>query len=723
MADVQNDLWSLLGKGSERAGTGPFLTDLRDGRVRDYGALTADARGWSAYLAAAGVGPSDRVAYVTVNRYRFFPLLLGCAARGAALIPLDERLHPDEMQSILRGSDPSLILYDGAPPHIGKQWQPAMDVDPDPEAGEVLPVSPDTEALVIYTSGTTSRSKGVMLTHRNLTCGATTFSGMYGYLPGDRFLCVLPFYHLNAPVVTGLACMLAGAHVFLSDPYGFTNAKFLFEFVQRHRLNVLSITPSIMASQLQLNPRGTDADLSSLRYALVGTAHLPESLWRRFEETFGVPCYQGYGLTETTTWNAFTPPDARKRYDTAGVPAGCEMRVNGEEEGEILIRGDIVMKGYLGAKRATNRSFLDDWFRTGDIGRFDSDGQLRIVGRIKNIIKRKGELIHPEEIDEALRSLEGVVVACTVGLDDEMLGERVVAAVEAPGGDAVALRSRLRDIVSPHKLPDAVVVVRRIPRNPVGKPDLRALRALLSAGLAKEIVQAFSRSKYARARSPDHEEILRIVQERLIEERPLRFVGYWGVGNRPDVEWPDLRTLERLREILDSIDERAGRRLTELTLVLADVHGRCNEVPEATMQSYFDQVIERGTALGFEFDRLSDHWTKAGLDFRDVTGAPSDEEFLARWRTLPQRDMLIRQASPRCPPGRSPEEHAQRYYRVCMAENPFVARAYEGWVSFTYNGPEYKPLLPDLPLVCWHSRKRGVAHKPWALDEVGEEEG
>src|SRR5262249_6369036 len=292
---------------------------------------------------------------------------------------------------------------------------------------------PADDVLIIYTSGTTGNAKGVVLTQRNLATMARTFVDLYPLRARQRFLSMLPLYHINAPMITGLVCVQAGAHVHLTDPYGFTNARSIFDLVEANRINVLSLTPAIMASLIQLNPQGANRDTSSLELSSCGTAALNEALWRRFEGLFNVPVYQGYGLTETATWATFTPPDARKRYDTAGLPLGCEVRIDGDPTGEVLIKGDIVMSAYFNKKKLTRKSIREGWYYSGDVGRFDDDGQLVIVGRTKNIIKRRGVLIHPEAIDAVLRQSGCVADCCTLGIADAAGDERVVTACVADG--------------------------------------------------------------------------------------------------------------------------------------------------------------------------------------------------------------------------------------------------------------------------------------------------
>ncbi len=712
-------LEALLREGLQRAGPGaPFLTDVRSGERFTYQQLRDDAAAWEQGLAGLSVGPGDRVAHLPDNRYPFYPLLLASAARGAALVPLGRGLHPDELQAVLRHCQPAACFHDGpAPGHPGLTgWRPTLAPPAPPErAGPRPRATPGRVALLVYTSGTTSASKAVMLTHRNLCAMARTFRETYGLQPGWRLLCVLPLHHINAPMITGLACVAAGAHVHLAAPYGFTNARSLFDYVERYRITALSLTPSILASLLQLFPRGAGPrDLSSVRLALVGTAHLDSALWRRFEDTFGIPCYQGYGLTETTTWATMTPPDARKRRDTVGLPVGCEVRIDGPEEGEVLIRGPIVMRGYAGARGATRRVLRDGWLHTGDVGRLEPDGQLVITGRLKNIVKRRGVLIYPEELDRALLAHPQVRAACAVGLADPVAGERLVAAYEGELAEADAA-AHLRSVLSAFKLPDEVQAVAAIPRGPVGKPDLGRLRALLDGSAARQLVGQLTRYKQARAKGADLPALAATVQRALLAAAPLRFVGLWGVARRAQLADADRRALDRLARTVAEVRAHPEVGGAELHLLLADVHGRLNGVPPALASAYLQAVAAHAARRGLQVSALSQLWREAGLREQDREAGARAPALRAAFAASPLREQLLRQAAGRCPPGRTPEEHARQYFWTVTQENPHLAQRFAGHIFFTYSGPDYRPLLPALPTVHWHSLRPGVAHKPWDL--------
>ncbi len=710
-----NTLWNLLTTAAESHGTSSFLTDLRTEGSLSYNDLKAQSEAASSWLAQQGVEPGDRVVYITKNNPLFFPLLFGCAHRGVALVPVNADNDRRETDDVLADCEPKLVLCDaeGAEGWLHLDATLQAQVFAGEQAAEPESCPPEQDGLIIYTSGTTGRSKGVVLSHKNLTTMAGTLASVYSYAPGERFLSLLPYYHINAPVVTGLACIAGGCHVLVTDLYGFTNARLIFPFVEKHGLNVLSLTPSIMASLLKLNPDGTDADLSSLRLGLVGTAHLPEPLWRRFEEVFGIPCYQGYGLTETTTWATMTPPDERKRYDSAGIAIGSEIRVDENAGSEVLIRGDIVMNRYHNRKGLTKKQFREEWLRTGDIGRIDEDGQLFITGRIKNIIKRRGVLISPEEIDNVLRQFPGTRDACTVGVPDELSGERIISACVVDESQLEALQAHARAALSAYKHPDEFLVVGEVPKTDMGKPDLAQLRKIASGEKADEVVKSFDVYRFRRARSDDMPQIERMVQDALVQAGTLDFAGFWGVGSRSELAKPDIVAMDRLKSFLDAIADAAGRPLATLELILADIHARCNKVAPEIHEPYFAAIDALAKERGIQTSWLSQVWDEHALRFEDVLQQMQTNERLEEWENFTLRSDFLNQASNRCADESLVEDHAYRYFLTITTENPAVAASFRDKIFFTYNGPEFRIALPQLPLVHLHSLKPGTAAKPW----------
>jgi acyl-CoA synthetase (AMP-forming)/AMP-acid ligase II len=715
MTSMQPNLLTLLHDAVAATPTAPFLTDLRTGESWTYDELWRGTCHMAALLAQHGVAPGDRVAFLTKNDPVFFPLLFACAMTGSILVPINRDNLRIEINNILDDAKPIVVLYDERRSLMDDAAIPVAWRKNEPPAPLPAPTGAGEDVLIIYTSGTTGDAKGVTLTHRNLTTMARTFVDFYHLREGQRFLSMLPFYHINAPMITGLVCVAARAHVHLTEPYGFANARAIFDMVEANRINVLSLTPSIMASLVQLNPAGTARDITSLALAFCGTAPLGEKLWREFETLFKVPVYQGYGLTETTTWATMTPPDSRKRYDTAGIPVDCEIKVDGEVTGEVMIKSDIVMSGYYNKKKLTRKTLRDGWYYTGDVGHIDEDGQLVIVGRTKNIIKRRGILIHPEAIDNCLRQCGLVVDSCTVGVPDSQVDERVISAVVLSGGSVAEIRAYLASRLSPYMRPDEVVALHAIPRNPVGKALVGKVRDLVSGEAAERVVQTFARSKISRAPSDRIAEIRTMVHNAALDGKPIVFSGFWGVGERREAAEPDRRALARLAELRSEIDTALGQPQTEIKLVLADLHGRCNRIPDEHIDRYFEEIATLAAENGLETRRLSELWQAAGLSEADVARMAADPAIVAAWQEFPMRDDFLRQAENRCGCPAQAEEFAFRYYCTCIAERGMLSEALAGTIFFTYNDPKFRIIQPDLPTVHLHSTKPGTTAKPWFM--------
>jgi len=480
-----------------------FLSDLRNNKTYSYCDLRQASAHLHSLLKAKSICPGDRIVYFAINSGFFFPLLFACSLSRTVLAPLNPKMHGDELANILKHLNPKVIFYDEEYEDLKGMFK---NIDSIPIDGKDMlclnrvdrvdfsvDLSDEKDCdnqivLLIHTSGTTSNHKAVGLTHKNLYSMARNFSSFYDFKEGQRFLSMLPLYHMDAIMVTGLACINAKAHVFIGDLYGYVLAKNIWNIVEKNKVQVLGVTPSIMASLNELYPAGPTSNVSSVECVFAGTDYLREDLWNAFEKKFRMPCYQSYGLTETTCAASMTPKGEGKRYDSVGMPVGCEVRIDTTiipaegvpvGSGEVLIKGDIVMKEYWGNPKATRDVLSEGWLRTGDLGLIDSDGQLVIVGRLKNIIKCKGQLIFPENIDAVIGRHPDVVETYTVGILDEMLGEKVVTACvvkESMEKRDNQLYDFARKNLSPKDMPDRFVFLRCLPRNDMGKVDLRKLR-------------------------------------------------------------------------------------------------------------------------------------------------------------------------------------------------------------------------------------------------------
>jgi acyl-CoA synthetase (AMP-forming)/AMP-acid ligase II len=347
----------------------------------------------------------------------------------------------------------------------------------DPEADDV--------ALLIYTSGTTGKPKGVELTHGNLQFMASSMVEILSLTDADHCMLVLPLFHVNAICVSFLSTLVAGGQVSITDR--FSPSRFGHD-VQRLRPTFFSAVPMMYALLVRSGAVRPD-QLTSLRFAASGAAPISAELLGEAESVLGVPIVEGYGLTEGTCASACNPLAGPRKHGSVG-PAmpGQAIAVDGpggpttapDVVGEVLISGPNVMRGYRDRPTETAATLVDGWLRTGDVGRFDSDGYLSIVDRIKDIIIRGGENLYPKEIENALAAHPWVVESAVVGREDTIAGEVPVAYVVGRPGSSVNeadLLDFLRARLTRAKIPAELQIVDAMPRNPVGKIDKISLRS------------------------------------------------------------------------------------------------------------------------------------------------------------------------------------------------------------------------------------------------------
>jgi acyl-CoA synthetase (AMP-forming)/AMP-acid ligase II len=340
---------------------------------------------------------------------------------------------------------------------------------------------PEATALLMYTSGTTGRPKGVMLTQANLVANALAITAEHQLTCADRVLGVLPLYHINAFAVTMLAPLAGGGSVAMAPR--FSAARFWAQVIEA-RCTWLNFVPTI-ASYLIEGAEAPPRDaLDAVRFARSASAALPPEHLLAFEQRFGIGIVETMGLTETVAPCFSNPLDATQRkLGSVGRASGCEARIIDAalqplpdgQTGEIAIRGPNVMRGYYKNEEATREAFTPDgWLRSGDLGHRDSDGFFFITGRIKELIIKGGENIAPREIDEALLRHPAVLEAAAVGMPDKHYGQDILACVVLrPGTDASGIEADLRSFCEQHlgryKTPKQIRFVAELPRGPSGK--------------------------------------------------------------------------------------------------------------------------------------------------------------------------------------------------------------------------------------------------------------
>ena len=455
--------------------------------------LTARAAGW---LRARGIQPGDRVAIALPNVVQFPVLYYGVLRVGAVVVPMNPLLKSREIAHHLADSGAKLGLVWGSvaaeAESAAKTTGTYIEVieDDTMAAAAEWPSSPavaarddaDT-AVIVYTSGTTGTPKGAQLTHANLYRNAVAFTELFGLGQNDAVLGSLPFFHafgqsnaLNASIAVGASVSMVPRF----DPAA------VLQLIERHRVTVFAGVPTMYVALLHTDADGVDT--SSLRMCVSGGAPLPVEVLNGFQQNFGAPILEGYGLTETSPTAAYNRP-GRTKPGSIGLPLdGIDMKLvspDGSETppgeaGEIVIRGHNVMKGYWNRPDATAAAIVDGWFHTGDIATRDDDGFFFIVDRMKDLIIRGGYNVYPREIEEVLYEHPAVREAAVIGVPHASHGEEVAAAVVLrPGTCATAaeLRDYVKGRVAAYKYPRLVWFLDALPKGPTGKIVKREIQA------------------------------------------------------------------------------------------------------------------------------------------------------------------------------------------------------------------------------------------------------
>jgi long-chain acyl-CoA synthetase len=458
------------------------------------GEFAARVRSVAGLLAQHGLRRGDVVATLLANRVELVLTLFAAWQLGAAVTPINPALTDAEAAYQLEDSAARLVVVENRPSPSGtalaleaaELWTAPLEVET-----EDAVLDPAGLALLIYTSGTTGKPKGVMLDHANLETMCHMVLDAFELDQNDHCLLVLPLFHVNGIVVSVLSPLLAGASTTIAGR--FSPGRF-FDDVRRCRPTYFSAVPAMYAMLSNL-PESVRPDTSSLRFVVCGAAPMPAELITRFERRFGVTLVEGYGLSEGTCASTVNPLRGARKPGTVGLPLlGQRVElwdpdghpVAPGESGEVVISGPNVMRGYLNRPGETAKTVVDGWLHTGDIGRFDSDGYLVLVDRVKDMIIRGGENLYPKEIESVIYQHPAVLEAAVVGRAHEIYGEVPVGYVslrDATSAAAVTVEDLLahcRANLSSYKVPVELTVLPTLPKNSVGKIDKPALRRALA---------------------------------------------------------------------------------------------------------------------------------------------------------------------------------------------------------------------------------------------------
>jgi len=475
----------------------PYLIAPETGHVLTYAQLKADSIELGRYLVAQGLAKNDKVALMLHNGYQTGRLLIGVMYAGFTVAPLNLLSQPAQLAYVLEHSDTRLVFTSA---ELAERLHTAvkdirrdikvMVIDPDATAiagiatranAELLPVSDGDDALLMYTSGTTGKPKGVVLSQRSVAAGGEFTSRAHHLTAEDRVMCALPLYHINGQIVTAVAPIVHGGSVVMPHRFSVTN---YWETVVAHRCTWINVVPTIIAYLLNApDPRVSGLDLTALKFCRSASAPLPPELHRAFEEKFGISIIETFGMTETNA-PCFTNPyeRAQRKIGSPGRAFGNEGKVvdpaTGQdlpagEVGELMVRGDNVMKGYYKDPETTAITLRPDgWMHTGDLGYMDADGFVFVTGRIKELIIKGGENIAPREIDEALLKHPAVLEAAAVGMPDPQYGQEIMACVVLKPGEHCSLEelySFSQQELGRYKTPKLIRLVDSLPKGPSGK--------------------------------------------------------------------------------------------------------------------------------------------------------------------------------------------------------------------------------------------------------------
>jgi malonyl-CoA/methylmalonyl-CoA synthetase len=449
-----------------KPGAGVVLRSGGSEITRDQ--LSSEAGQVAGFLHEAGIGPADRVAVYAANSRAWVTGYLGVIRAGACAVMMNPDYHSAEAEHILRDSEPKLVLADAPRRDIVTRLgfeAVAVDDLPGADPPPMPPLTPESPAAILYTSGTTGRPKGALLDHGNLLAQGRGALEVWGWTGGDVLVHALPLFHLHGLGMGLHGTLLSGGRAVL--------VTFTPENVVRELTNGGTMffgVPSMyqrLCEWLEEHP----TDLTHVRVFVSGSAPLPPALFERCAEVLGQAPVERYGITEGGIV-VTNPYGGERRPGRVGYPfPGVEVKIG--EQGEVLLKGGQVFKGYWRNEEATREAFTGDgWFRTGDVGEIDESGSLAIRGRIKELIITGGFNVYPREVELVLEQHPAVHEVAVAGLPSDRWGEEVTAFVVPSGSppiDENELIAFAHERLASYKCPKRVVTLDRLPRNAMGK--------------------------------------------------------------------------------------------------------------------------------------------------------------------------------------------------------------------------------------------------------------
>lgn len=491
---------SLLDALASSSGEQTHLIDPANGQALTYRESHTRVLKVAKVIAALGIEAKDPVAYAFSNSADAAVTILGILYGGYLATAINLVAGVGTIEYVLEHSGAKLVIVDedaralidqalsshkNPPKILGLDELLAVEVGSEQRLKDT---SASDDSLLMYTSGTTGRPKGVIHTQRSLLCGGRNTAQAHKLTANDRGMCVLPFYHINAFCVSLMGSLVTGGSLVIPSKFSVSS---FWETIQHHHCSWFSVVPTQISYLLHNtgSSSGTNNAANNgaqqagrLRFGRSASAPLSPDMHAAFEKRFGVPIIETMGLTETAAQILSNPlPPKTRKIGSPGIAFGNEVIIADSEqnvlppgqEGEILVRGPNVLREYLKNPEATKETITPSgWLRTGDLGRMDEDGYVFVTGRLKELIIKGGENIAPREVDEALYSHPDVIEAAAFAVPCNNYGQRVEAGVKLKDTSQVtadALLELCREKLGTFKAPDKIHFLAELPKGPSGK--------------------------------------------------------------------------------------------------------------------------------------------------------------------------------------------------------------------------------------------------------------
>jgi acyl-coenzyme A synthetase/AMP-(fatty) acid ligase len=494
-------LRSWIARAAERAPGKPWVIAAEDGRTVSYGELWDSVRRFATFLRRHGFGPNDRIALLANNSIEHLVCFLGVMANGPTICTVHIEMNRNQLDNIFERLQPKFVLYQEGlqlDDLLAKSSLPRLRIGRFGETGgdtlfgelakcapgePQTPAGTDDDAVILFTSGTSSKPKGVVLNYREYLLNIDPLAAGFGISADDRFYDFRPFSWNSAQTLGALSIVNRGATLLLGEKF---SASRFFQHVRDHAITIAAGNPTTINILLNSEQNARREDVPRLRYMTSSSAPLLLEEWKRFEQKFGIPVAQGCGASEVS-WIAAIPGEQR-RLGTVGRPLPYHDAAIVDAEGRRLPPGEI---GYIELGGLPDHPFRylgEDGeikihsrgrFRTGDLGSLDAEGFLTITGREKDLIIRGGAKISPLEIDSFLMQHDDVIEAATVGVPDAVYGEEVVSYIVPRPGTAITPEDLLRycgSVLPAFKAPKRIVIsASSLPKTERGKLDRKSL--------------------------------------------------------------------------------------------------------------------------------------------------------------------------------------------------------------------------------------------------------